>query len=306
VSPSDKTVVEIEGRELTLSNLEKPLYPTGFTKADLVHYYVEIAPVLLPHLKGRPVTVRRYPNGVKEAGFIAKNVPNHAPKWVPTVVLPRKGTGWGAKKDPERDTTEYMLVADLATLVWLANLAVVELHTPMWRVGRDNSARSPDLLVFDLDPGKPADIHQCCEVALLLKEKAAGEKIELFAKTSGSKGLQCYGRIASRRWPPERSNEFAHQMAEELEGANRHLIVSKMAKELRPGKVLIDWSQNNMAKTTATVYSMRAVDKPSVSTPVSWEEVEACAASRSAELSFGPDQVLERVEKSGDLFAPLC
>lgn len=305
MSPSQKTTVEIDGRELTLSNLDKVLYPGGFTKGQLVDYYVRVAPFLLPHLKNRPVTVRRFPDGVEHQGFIEKNVPRHAPAWVSTVVLPRKGTGWGQPKDPGRETTEYTLVNDLSTLVWLANLAAVELHTPMWKVGRDSRPRPPDLLVFDLDPGQPAGMRQCCEVARWLRHHLEPHRLELLAKTSGSKGLQCYAAIGSRRWAPERSNEFAHEVAEAIEREHGDLVVSRMAKGLRPGKVLIDWSQNNTAKTTATVYSLRAVASPAVSTPVSWEEVERCAAGKSEGLSFSPEEVLARLEKKGDLFAAL-
>lgn len=307
MSPSSShATVEIEGRTLKLSNLDKPLYPDGFTKSDLLEYYARVAPVLLPHLRRRPVTIRRFPDGTESAGFISKNVPRHAPDWVRTVVLPRKGTGWGAsKKDGGSSTTEYMLVEDLATLTWLANLAVVELHSPMWRVGRDGTPRPPDMIVFDLDPGPSVGMAECCRVAALLRERLGEEGIELLAKTSGSKGLQCYGSIASRRWPPGRSNDFAHEVAEQIERAEPRLVVSRMAKELRPGKVLIDWSQNNVAKTTVTVYSLRAKSEPAVSTPVEWDEVTACASGEQSALSFGPAEVLERVARLGDLFGPL-
>ncbi|MHB1988114.1 MAG: non-homologous end-joining DNA ligase [Acidimicrobiales bacterium] len=307
MSPENKVVVEVDGRCLTLSNLDKALYPNGFTKRDLLDYYARIAPIMLPHLHGRVVTRKRFPDGTGRDGFIEKNVPRHAPHWVRTVTLPRKGTGWGASKtaDPGRDTTEYVLVPDLATLTWLVNLATIEVHTPMWRIGRDSKPKSPDLIVFDLDPGTPATIVECCKVALRLRERLGQDGIELLSKTSGSKGLQCYGAIGPRRWAPGRSNEYAHGVAAELEDSDPGLIVSKMKKELRPGKVLIDWSQNNVAKTTASPYSLRALERPSVSTPLGWDEVETGATGDAELLRFEPQQVLERVERVGDLFARL-
>ncbi|MGO9195908.1 MAG: non-homologous end-joining DNA ligase [Acidimicrobiales bacterium] len=301
----DKVSVTVGGKALALSNLQKTLFPSGFTKGDVLDYYARIAPVMLRHLQGRPVTVKRFPNGTHASGFVEKNVPRHAPEWIRTVTLPRKGTGWGSAKQSDRDTTQYTIVDDLATLTWLANLASIEFHTPMWRVGPDNLPEAPDLVVFDLDPGEPATITECCDVALRLQARVAKDRIDLIAKTSGSKGLQCYGRITSLGWPSERSNEYAHEIAAELELAQPDLIVSKMAKALRPGKVLIDWSQNNTAKTTVTPYSLRALDRPTVSTPVTWDEVEQGAAGRLDLLGHSPADVLQRVELSGDLFGPL-
>lgn len=295
----------VGGRSLTLSNLAKPLFPSGFTKGSVLDYYARVAPAMLDHLKGRPVTVKRFPDGTDRSGFIEKNVPRHAPDWVRTVSLPRKGTGWGSQKKSDRDATEFAVVDDLATLMWLANLAAVEFHSPMWRIGRDRKPRPPDLLVFDLDPGAPASIRECCEVALRLRDRVAADRITLLAKTSGSKGLQCYGRIASKRWEPGRSNEYAHQLAEELEIENPDGIVSRMAKAVRPGKVLIDWSQNNLAKTTATAYTLRALDRPGVSTPLTWAEVEKGATGEIDLLAFTPDDVIARLDSEGDLFAPL-
>jgi bifunctional non-homologous end joining protein LigD len=309
VSPNeDKVTVEVESRQLSLSNLHKKLFPSGFTKGDVIDYYARIAPVLLPHLRGRPVTVKRFPEGTSRAGFIEKNVPRHAPGWVRTVTLPRKGTGWGSSppKNPERDTTEFTVVDDLATLTWLANLASIELHTPMWRADSHGKAKRPDLLVFDLDPGSPATITECCEVALRLRERTAADGMELYAKTSGSKGLQCYAPIAKRRWEPDRTSEYAHALAEELEREDRELVVSKMAKAARPGKVFIDWSQNNPAKTTVSPYSLRALERPSVSTPLDWGEVEDGRSAKTDLLAFTPTDVLERVDRLGDLFAPLA
>jgi bifunctional non-homologous end joining protein LigD len=297
VASRNEVTVSVDGREIRLSNLDKPLFPGGFTKGDLLDYYARVAPVMLAHLKGRPVTVKRFPDGVGKSGFIEKNVPRHAPEWIKTVTLARKAAG--------KETTEYVLADGLAALTWLANLAAIEFHTPMWRADRSGAPRSPDLIVFDLDPGAPASIAECCEVAARLRERLAKDKIDLLAKTSGSKGLQLYGRIASKRWGADRPNEYAHDVAEELEQADPGLVVSRMAKALRPGKVLIDWSQNNPAKTTVTPYSMRALDHPSVSTPVSWDEVEAGARGVLDLLAFTPADVLARIDRLGDLFAPV-
>jgi bifunctional non-homologous end joining protein LigD len=298
VSPKEERVtVTIEDRELSLSNLAKPMYPaTGFTKGELLDYYAKIAPVMLPHLQGRPVTVKRFPNGVETSGFIEKNVPKHAPDWIRTVVLDRKAKG--------ADTNTYAVIDDLASLVYFANLAAIEFHTPMWRLDRAGRPNAPDLVVFDLDPGDPATIIQCCEVALLLRERLAGDGIELVAKTSGSKGLQLYGPTRRRSFDREGVNAYAHEVAEAVEADEPRLVVSRMTKALRTGKILIDWSQNNAAKTTVTPYSMRALPHPSVSTPVTWEEVEECAdGKKAARLGFGPEEVLERVAAAGDLFA---
>ncbi|MGH9172216.1 MAG: DNA polymerase domain-containing protein [Acidimicrobiales bacterium] len=359
MSPGEERfTAEIGGRELSFSNLSKVMYPaTGFTKGELIDYYVRIAPAMLPHLAGRPITCRRFPNGVASQGFIEKNVPKHAPGWIRTAVLARRMKG--------RDTNEYALVDDLASLVFFANLAAIEFHTPMWRLpaeddpdparadaaeapGGDGEGRegggdeaedgedgeegdgkegeapsgadedggkpggsqgvdarhaSPDLIVFDLDPGAPAAIQECCQVALVLRERLATDGIELSPKTSGSKGMQLYGSIAGRGWQGLEANEYAHAAAEAIEADQPGLVVSRMAKALRTGKVLIDWSQNNPAKTTVSPYSLRAVGEPSVSTPLVWDEVAGCAAgANGGRLSFGPSEVLERVERMGDLF----
>jgi bifunctional non-homologous end joining protein LigD len=297
VSP-ERVPVTVEGRELSLSNLDKHLYPSGFTKGELLDYYAKIAPVMLPHLQGRPVTVKRFPNGVGGQGFIEKNLPRHAPAWIATAVLPRKGRG--------SDTTRFPLVDGLAALTWFVNLAAIEFHTPMWRVNREGQPSQPDLVVFDLDPGAPATIVECCQVAQHLVEHLEPDGVELLAKTSGSKGLQLYGRIAERRWDGDRVNAWAHGVAEAVEHEVPELVVSRMSKSLRPGKVLIDWSQNNPAKTTVTAYSMRAVERPSVSTPVTGEEVRACAERGDPSmLVFSPEDVLQRVSSHGDLLAPL-
>jgi len=278
-------VVDVEGRHVTLTNLEKVLYPGGFTKGQVVDYYSRIAPVLLPHLAGRAVTRKRYPDGVQGPVFFEKNAPRGTPDWVHTEVLPSPGSSKG------RDSIEYVVIDDLATLVWTANLAALELHTHLWKIGRT----APDLLVFDLDPGQPATIVECCAVALLLRDRL---DLELFPKTSGSKGMQLYAKA-----PAGDTSAYAKQLAEQLERSHPDLVVSRMTKAVRPGKVFVDWSQNNRAKTTVTVYSLRARDEPTVSTPVSWDEVAACR--RPGDLVFTSDDVLARVEADGDLFAPL-
>ena len=306
---STRVTVSVGDRELQLSNLDKPLFPSGFTKGDMLDYYARIAPVMLPHLKDRPVTVKRFPSGIDGKGFIEKNVPKHAPPWIRTMTVARKGVDrWGRKgeEDNGRETTEFIVVDELATLMWLVNLAAVEFHTPMWRVGKNNQPGRPDLLVFDLDPGQPAAISECCQVALRLRERAARDSIELVAKTSGSKGLQIYAAVADKHWPAERTNTYAHDLARALEKDDPDLVVSRMAKALRTGRVLIDWSQNNMAKTTVSPYSLRALDGPPVSTPLTWDEVdEGATGDADRFLRFTPSDVLGRVEKTGDLFAPL-
>jgi bifunctional non-homologous end joining protein LigD len=314
VSPEGERVdIRVDGRELQLSNLEKPLFPTGFTKRDMLDYYARIAPAMLPHLRDRPVTVKRFPQGVHHKGFIEKNVPRHAPDWIRTITLPRKGTDrWGKKTpaDSGRDTTQFTVVDDLATLTWLVNLAAVEFHTPMWRTGPKGpkeQPRPPDLLVFDLDPGQPATITQCCQVALRLRDRASKDKIELVPKTSGSKGLQLYGSVGAKRWPAERTSEYAHALAEELEQSDPGLAVSRMAKSERSGKVFIDWSQNSMAKTTVSPYSLRALERPTVSTPLTWDEVQSGADNGGdALLGLSPEDVLDRVATMGDLFRSMA
>jgi bifunctional non-homologous end joining protein LigD len=301
VSPeSEKVAVVVEGRELTLSNLSKVLYPeAGFTKGQVLDYYTRIAPVLLPHLHHRPITFKRYPNGVHEMFFFEKNAPRHRPEWFRTATLASPGSSKGY------ETIDYGLLDDLPSLVWAANLAALEFHTPLWRVDDDGQALNPDLLVFDLDPGAPADIVQCCEVALAVREVLAEESLEAYAKTSGSKGMQLYvGLDGSRPW--QDVHAYAKRLAQRLEKEMPELVLHNMKKDLRHGKVLVDWSQNNAAKTTISVYSLRARPRPTVSTPVTWDEVQSCADARDpALLVFTSDMVLDRVAQHGDLFAPL-
>jgi bifunctional non-homologous end joining protein LigD len=288
---TQKVQVEVDGRTLTLSNLDKVLYPAaGFTKAQVIDYYLHVAPVMLPHIASRAVTIKRYPEGVDASFFYQKNAPAHRPDWVPTAKLASPGS------TKSRETIEYLLGGDLPTLIWAANLAALELHTPMWRYPH---LGEPDLLVFDLDPGPPATIVECCEVALHLRPLLTELGLTPVAKTSGGKGLQLYAAVADVT--SQETSDLAKELAERLEEEQPKLIVSRMTKALRPGKVLIDWSQNNAAKTTVAPYSLRARPQPTVSTPVSWDEVEACKGA--VDLVFTADQVVERVEADGDLFA---
>src|SRR5580698_7438051 len=276
-----------------LSNLDKVLYPeAGFSKARVIDYYLRIAPVMLPHLAARPVTIKRYPEGVDGQFFYQKNAPAGTPEWVPTARIPSPGS------TKSRETIEYILGGDLPTLIWAANLAALELHTPMWR---HPAIGQPDLLVFDLDPGPPATIVECCQVALLLRPLLADLGLRPLAKTSGGKGMQLYAAVSQLN--SQQTSDLAKDLAERLEREQSELVVSRMTKALRPGKVLIDWSQNNAAKTTIAPYSLRARAQPTVSIPVSWDEVEAC--TRAGDLVFTADAVLARVAEHGDLLGRL-
>jgi bifunctional non-homologous end joining protein LigD len=283
----------VGGRELKLSNLDKVLYPqAGFTKGDLISYYAAIAPVMLGHLAGRPLTVTRWPDGVDAKSFFQKQAPAHRPEWV------RTATVASASKP-----IDYTLADDLPALVWLANLAAIELHVPL---ARADAIERPTALVFDLDPGAPATIIECCEVALQLQGMFEHLGLESYAKTSGSKGLQVYVPLNSAKVTYERTKPFAKAVAELLESAEPELVVSRMTKARRTGKVLIDWSQNDAKKTTVCVYSLRATERPTASTPLEWEEVRAGRDSEDpASLAFEAAQVLERVAERGDLFAPV-
>lgn len=294
---SAKVTVRVGNRELTLSNLSKVLYPeVGFTKGQVIDYYTRVAPVLLPHLKDRPLTLKRYPDGVDGKFFFEKNSPSHRPPWVKTVRLPSPGS------TKNRSEIDYTIVNDLPTLVWAANLATLELHVPMWRVTKDSKPKNPDIMVFDLDPGPPATIVECCQVAQHLRAALGDDKLKAYPKASGSKGMQLYVPLNGRRsW--EDVHAYSRQLAEQLEQEHPELIVSNMKKDLRGGKVLVDWSQNNAAKTTIAVYSLRARARPTVSTPITWDEVEAC--EDPDDLVFVTDDVLARVDKHGDLFEPV-
>src|SRR5580692_7721225 len=288
------STIEVQGKQLKLSNLEKVLYPaTGFTKKQVIDYYVRIAPAMVPHLAGRPLTRKRYPNGVDEEFFYEKNAPQYRPDWVKTAPI------WSGRN---RRTIHYILADDLATLVWLANLAAIELH-PSLSLAKDITC--PTMMVFDLDPGPPASIVQCCQVGLWLREIFDHFGLQSFPKTSGSKGLQIYVPLNTPT-SYEQTKPFAHALARLLESDHRSLVVSDMKKELRVGKVLVDWSQNDEHKTTIAVYSLRARERPTVSTPVKWEEVELALKKKDATLLvFEAGQVLDRVGKMGDLFEPV-
>ena len=289
-----ETVVDIQGKQLKLSNLEKVMYPeTGFTKGQLIDYYARIAPALLPHLKGRPLTMKRYPSGVKGEFFYEKNCPVHRPEWVKTAPIWSEGNNrW----------MDYCLVEDLATLVWAGNLADIELHTSL---SLAKKVEQPTFLVFDLDPGAPANMVQCCQVGLWVRKIFDKLGLESFPKTSGSKGLQVYVPL-NTAVTYERTKPFAKEIARVLERAYPDRVVSDMKKALRTNKVFVDWSQNDQYKTTVCVYSLRAKERPTVSTPVTWKEVEQCLTKKDADLLvFTSDQTLARVEKHGDLFEPV-
>ncbi len=293
---SDKTTVQVGDRRLAITNLTKILYPqTGFTKGEVLDYYARVAPVLLPHLAGRPLTRKRYPNGVDGPSFFEKNAPRGTPEWVRTVTLPVPGSTMN------RETIDFVIVDDLPTLVWTANLASLELHVPQWKVGPRGGVQDADLLVLDLDPGPPATIVECCEVALLLREILESDGLKGYPKTSGSKGMQLYAPL--RPTSSDDTRMYARSLARRLERQRPDLVVSDMTKALRHGKVLVDWSQNAAAKTTVAPYSLRARPEPTVSTPVTWDEVTACRSPE--ELVFLPAAVLERIEADGDLLADL-
>jgi bifunctional non-homologous end joining protein LigD len=291
----DKISVEVEGRALTLTNLSKVLYPEdGFTKAEMLDYYQRISPVLLPHIAGRPVTLKRYPEGVDGESFFQKHAPGRRPDWVRTEEVESQGSrGKG-------ETIDYVVIDDLPTLIWAANLASIELHVPQWRFPRRGDAR-PDLLVFDLDPGAPATIVECCRVAEALRLVLEEDGFTPLPKTSGGKGLQLYAQ--ANGITSEQASERAKGYARRLEDEQPGLVVSRMTKSLRAGKVLIDWSQNNAAKTTVAPYSLRARTHPTVSAPVTWDEVVSCR--RPTDLVFTAPDVISRVDDQGDLVEPL-
>lgn len=280
-------ITEVEGRRLPLSNLEKVLYPaTGFTKGELLHYYATTAGSLLAHLYNRPVSFLRFPDGPDGQRFFAKNVPPGTPSWVRTAEVPRSA-----------GVSRQILVQDLSTLMWAANL-VTEFHTPQWQADAPGQA---DRLVFDLDPGAPADIVQCCEVALWLRERLAADGLHSYAKTSGSKGLHLLTPLEPT--PSEQVSAYAKALAQEAEADLPQLVVHRMTRSLRPGKVFVDHSQNSAAKTTAAPYTLRARPEPTVSTPVTWEEVESCESA--GDLVFLADDIAPRLLRYGDLLGPL-
>lgn len=280
-------ITEVEGRRLALTNLDKVLYPaTGFTKGEVLHYYATVAEPLLAHLHDRPVSFLRYPDGPDGQVFFTKNVPPGTPDWVRTAEVPRT-------EGPAR----MVLVQDLPSLMWAANL-VTEFHTPQWRVDAPGLA---DRIVFDLDPGAPATVVECCEVALWLRERLAVDGIEAYAKTSGSKGLHLLATVV--RMPSSDVSAYARELAVEAERALPALVTHRMTKSLRPGKVFVDHSQNAARKTTATPYTLRARAAPTVSAPVTWDEVASCGDP--SRLVFHPDVIAPRLHRHGDLLSPL-
>ncbi len=289
--------VEVDGRELKLTNLDKVLYPeTGFTKGEMVDYYARAADAIVPHLSGRAVTLRRFPEGVDDldAAFFEKRCPKHRPKWVKTARV---------EAGPRAGKIDFCVCDSLPTLVWMAQLAAIELHPSL---SRSRAPKRPTALVFDLDPGPPADIVECCRVALRLKEMFDHFGLASFPKTSGSKGLQVYVPLNVKETSYEITKPFAKAIAQLLEKQTPDEVVSKMKKEEREGKVFVDWSQNHQRKTTISVYSLRARERPTVSTPVTWDEVSHAAKNDDPDsLVFEAADVLKRIEERGDLFAPV-
>ena len=291
---SNKAELIVEGKKLSVSNLDKVLYPkVGFTKGQVVDYYIRIAPVLLPHLQDRPLTMKRYPNGVEGEFFYEKNCPSHRPTWVKTARVWSEGN---------KRMMNYCLANDLPTLVWAANLADLELHTSL---ARKRNVAQPTMMVFDLDPGAPANIVQCCQVGLWLRELLSKMKLKSFAKTSGSKGVQVYVPL-NTPVTFDQTKDVSRALAQLLEREHADLVTSNMSRALRKGKVFVDWSQNDEHKTTICVYSLRAKEEPTVSAPVTWDEVANCLKKKKADLlKFRSDKTLARVAKMGDLFEPV-
>ena len=290
----EKAQLVVKGKKLAVSNLDKVLYPkVGFTKGQVIDYYIRIAPLLLPHLKDRPLTMKRYPNGVDAKFFYEKNCPTHRPNWVKTAKV------WSEGNNRMMD---YCLAQDLPTLVWAANLADLELHTSLSR--KQNIGR-PTMMVFDLDPGAPADIVQCCQVGLWLRDLLGTMKLKSWAKTSGSKGLQIYVPL-NTAVSYDDTKGLSRALAQLLEREHGKLVTSNMSKAVRKGKVFVDWSQNDEHKTTICVYSLRAKEEPTASTPVTWEEVQNCWKKKKVDLlKFRCDKTVARAQKMGDLFAPI-
>ena len=295
--------VDVEGRTLRLTNLDKVLYPrTGTTKGEILNYYARIAPVLLPHLADRAVTRIRWPHGVQGDSFFEKNAPGGTPSWVRTVTVPTTGSRAPSKNG---DTLVFPIVQDLATLTWLVNLAALELHVHQWTVGRNGRPRNADRLVIDLDPGEPAGLHECCAVALLVRDRLAERELVARPVTSGSKGLHLYADLPGRM-RSEDSTALAKEVAEELQREHPSLVTATMTKARRGGKVFLDWSQNAGSKTTISPYSLRGRELPTVATPITWAEVQEGAEDPLGLEQFRFEEVLDRVADQGDLFALGC
>ena len=292
---------QIDGRTLKISNLEKVLYPvTGTTKGEVLDYYARISPVLLPHLADRAVTRIRWPHGVQEASFFEKNVPAGAPSWLRTAEVPTTGSRGSSRNG---DTLVFPVIDSVAALTYLVNLASLELHVHQWTVTRTGRPKNPNRLVIDLDPGEPAGLGECCEVALLVREKLAGRGLDASPVTSGSKGLHLYARLPGKL-DPDGTTALAKEIAEELQAEHPTKVTATMTKSRRSGKVFLDWSQNAGSKTTISPYSLRGREKPYVATPRSWDEVEEGADDPLAIEHCRFEEVLERVAARGDLFLP--
>lgn len=291
--PETAHVIEIGGRPVRLTNLTKVMYPaTGTTKAGVIDYYRRVAPAILDQMRDRPVTRIRYPEGVTGERFFEKNVPNGAPDWL------RRRTLRASPGEDDGAEVEYPFLDDLASLVWAANQGALELHTPQWRVGPDGRARHPDRLVIDLDPGAPAGLEECARVALLAAERLDADGLRAMPVTSGGKGLQLYAPLDGRR-DATAVREYARSLAGSLAAAHPKLVVSVMRKDLRKGRVLLDWSQNHAAKTTITPYSLRGREQPTVAAPRSWEELGSGGLTQ-----LTADEVAARFENEGDLLSP--
>lgn len=299
-----ETLVEVGGHRLTLVNLEKVMYPrTGTTKGEVLNYYAQVAPVMLPHLADRAVTRIRWPHGTGDQSFFEKNAPSGTPSWVRTVTVPTSGSRARRSSSVEPVETElrFPIVDDLATLTWLVNLAALELHVHQWTVTKRGRPKNPNRLVVDLDPGDPAGLMECSQVALLVRERLAADGLECVPVTSGSKGVHLYAGLDGRR-TYEEVRDYAKGIAEELEKGHPKLVVSQMTKAKRGGKVFLDWSQNTGAKTTISPYSLRGRDLPTVAAPRTWQEIESGAEDPLGLEHLRFEEVLERVQDDGDLF----
>ncbi len=297
----DEVHVEVDGRTLKLSNLDKVLYPqTGTTKGEVLNYYAQVAPVLLPHVADRAVTRIRWPNGTAKPSFFEKNVPAGAPSWLRIAKVPTTGSRGSSRNG---DELHFPVIDGLASLTYLVNLASLELHVHQWKVGKNGRPKNPDRLVIDLDPGDGAGLGECAQVALLVRDRLAQESLDCLPVTSGSKGLHLYADLPGRKNANE-VRDWVHAIAEALEKEHPKLMLSQMTKARRSGKVFFDWSQNTRAKTTISPYSLRGRDRPTVAAPRTWDEIEAGAddALELDQLRF--EEVLERVEEQGDLFRP--
>jgi len=290
-------MIEVDGRRLKISSLDKVMYPeTGTTKAEVLNYYARVAPVLLPHLADRAVTRIRWPHGTGQNQFFEKNLPSGAPDWLRSVTVPSTGSRGGGG-----DTITFPLIDDLAALTYLANLGSLELHVHQWTVGRNNQPKNPNRLVVDLDPGAPADLHECCQVALLVRDRLQDRGLSSAPVTSGSKGLHLYAALPGKLNVDE-VRDLAQEIAQELSRERPHLVVWRMTKSLRPGKVFLDWSQNTGSKTTITPYSLRGKSAPFVAAPRTWDEVEQGAEEKGSMRQCEMNEVLDWVDAQGDVF----